>query len=468
MYAKVAFPISNYKTFSYKIPNQLEGKLKLGTRVEVPFGRKLTKGIIVEFEKKTSFKGKVKNISSIVDDISIITPEIWKLINWISSYYLTPIGQVAKTVFPKSLSTKYRPATTWYVKKRPIKDRNKIKNLNKRAPKQYLILNHLIENQSIKVSGLKEYCSSPLRVCRSLEKSNLVDLTEKVLFPDSTGFTFDPIHKRVVFNDEQDSAVKKLIKAINNNKFKSFLLHGVTGSGKTEIYIEAVKNCLLNGKTAIILLPEISLTPQIAGRFRAVFGDKIALWHSKLTMSQRSWTWNQICKGNYKVVIGARSAVFSPLKNLGLIVVDEEQESSFRQDSPEPRYHARDVSLIRGTYEKAVIILSSATPSLETYYNYKKGKVQYLQLTKRFGNAKYPDVHLVDMLKEQKETGKFGQVISGLLQDKIEDRLQKKEQVILLHNRRGYSPIISCADCGEVLNCHQCIYHFLLYLKYYK
>lgn len=456
MYAKIAFPISNYKTFSYRIPNELIDKLKLGTRVEAPFGSRLVKGIVVEFEKKVSFKGKVKNIISIVDDISIITPEIWKLINWISSYYLTPIGQVAKTVFPKSLSTKYIPATAWYVTKKPIKDKNNIKNILKRAPKQYLILNYLIEGQSTKVSGLKEYCSSPLQVCRSLEKSNLVKLTEKVLLPDSTGFTFDPIHKKVVFNYEQDFAMKKLIKAINENKFKSFLLHGVTGSGKTEIYIEAVKNCLLNGKTAIILLPEISLTPQIAGRFRAVFGDEIALWHSKLTMSQRSWTWNQICRGNFKVVIGARSAVFSPLKNLGLIVVDEEQESSFRQDSPEPRYHARDVSLVRGTYEKAVIILSSATPSLETYYNYKKGKVEYLQLTKRFGGAKYPNVHLVDMIKEQKETGKFDQIISGLLQDKIENRLQKKEQIILLHNRRGYSPIISCADCGEVSNCQQC------------
>jgi len=456
MYVKVAFPISNYKTFSYKIPKELTNKLKIGTRVEVPFRNRLAKGIIVEFEKKVSFNGKVKSINSIVDDFETTTPEMWKLINWISSYYLTPIGQVAKTVFPKSLSTKYKPATSWYVKKRPFKDRNSTKNLYKRAPKQYLILNHLIVNQPVKVSDLKEYCSSPLQVCRSLEKSNLVDLTEKILLPDSTGFTFDPIHKKVLFNDEQDRAVKKITKAINKNKFKSFLLHGVTGSGKTEIYIEAVKNCLLKGKTAIILLPEISLTPQIAGRFRAVFGDKIALWHSKLTMSQRSWTWNQICRGNYKVVIGARSAVFAPLKKLGLIVVDEEQENSFRQDSPEPRYHARDVSLVRGTYEKAIIILSSATPSLETYYNYKKGKVEYLQLTKRFGGAKYPDVYLVDMLNEQKETGKFGQVISSLLQDKIENRLQRKEQIILLHNRRGYSPIISCADCGEVLNCQQC------------
>ena len=214
-------------------------------------------------------------------------------------------------MFPKSLSTKYKPSTTWYVKKKLIKDRIKIDNLSKRAPKQFLILNSLKENESVKVSDLKKYCSSPLQVCRSLEKDDLVVLFEKVLFPDSTGFTFNPIYKKVLFNKEQGLAVRKLVKSINKNKFQSFLLHGVTGSGKTEIYIEAVKNCLLNGKTAIILLPEIALTPQIAGRFRAVFGDEIALWHSKLTSSQRSWTWNQICRGNYKVVIGARSAVFA-------------------------------------------------------------------------------------------------------------------------------------------------------------
>ena len=208
----------------------------------------------------------------------------------------------------------------------------------------------------------------------------LLFYSKRSCFRDSTGFTFNPIYKKVLFNKEQGLAIRKLVKSINKNKFQSFLLHGVTGSGKTEIYIEAVKNCLLNGKTAIILLPEIALTPQIAGRFRAVFGDEIALWHSKLTSSQRSWTWNQICRGNYKVVIGARSAVFAPLKSLGLIVVDEEQESSFRQDSPEPRYHARDVSLVRGKFENAVIILSSATPSLETFYNYKKGKIKYLRL----------------------------------------------------------------------------------------
>ena len=456
MFAKVAFPISNFKTFSYKIPSRLINLIQVGTRVEVPFGKKKSRGIITELNNVITFKGNVKEILDVVDDVLIMTPEIWKLINWMSSYYLTPIGQVAKTVFPKSLSTKYKPAISWYVKKNNILDENTIKLLQKRAPKQHLVLSHLVEKKLVKVTKLEKYCSSPLKICQSLQKLKLVTLIEKVLLPDSTGFIFDPIHKEVVFNEEQKHAAEDINKGINQEKFQSFLLHGVTGSGKTEIYIEAVRNCLQKNKTAIILLPEISLTPQIAGRFRAVFGDKIALWHSKLTPSQRSWTWKQICKGGYKVVIGARSAVFAPLKNLGLIVIDEEQETSFRQDSPEPRYHARDVALVRGTYEKAVVVLASATPSLETYYNHKLKKIKYLYLSKRFGGAKYPKVFLVDMLAEQKESGKFGQILSGILQDKIEERLQKKEQTILLHNRRGYSPVVKCGDCGEVANCHYC------------
>jgi len=203
-------------------------------------------------------------------------------------------------------------------------------------------------------------------------------------------------------------------------------------------------------------LPEISLTPQIAGRFRSVFGDTIALWHSKLTQRQRSWTWKEICKGSYKVVIGARSAVFAPLNNIGLIVIDEEQEASFRQESPMPRYHARDVALMRARLNNAVIVLASATPSLESYYNYLNEKFKYLYLPNRYGEAKYPIVHLVDMLEEQDDAGKFGQIISGLLLHKIEERLNKKEQIIILQNRRGYSPVIKCRDCGQIIMCPHC------------
>ena len=313
-------------------------------------------------------------------------------------------------------------------------------------------------NQNIihKVSSFKKIVSNPLQICISLKEKGLIKLIEKPKLPDFNQSVFEPVFKDIVFNKDQKSVIEKIISSLKKHNFNSFLLHGVTGSGKTEVYIETVRYCLSQKRNAIILLPEISLTPQIAGRFRAVFGDIVAIWHSKLKAPQRSWTWGKICTGEFKIVIGARSAIFSPLKNVGLIIVDEEQESSFYQDAKEPRYHARDVALMRGSFEKSTVIVASATPSLESFYNFQQKKIEYLRLPKRFGNAKYPEVHIVDMLSNQKETGKFDQVVSGLLQDKIEEKLKKNEQIILIQNRRGFSPIVKCKDCGAQVMCRQC------------
>jgi len=456
MFAEVAFPIRGFQTFTYSIPKRFKDRIQIGSRVNASFGRRTAQGIVVGLKKSTSFTGNIKDIKSLVDDISVMTPALWKLITWISDYYTTPIGQVARALFPRNLSTRYTPPKQWYVQSN-ISLINQLDNLKNRAPKQYELLKIINKSEKkIAISSLKTYVANPMQICKVLQKKNLVYIYEKTSFPDATGFTFDPIFKEIRFNKEQRSAIEQILISLNKNIYDSFLLHGVTGSGKTELYIEAVRRCLSQNRTAIILLPEISLTPQIAGRFRAVFGDTIALWHSRLTQQQRSWTWKQICIERYQVVIGARSAVFSPINNLGLIVIDEEQESSFHQDSPAPRYHARDVALMRGRYEKAVVIISSATPSLESYFNHIHNKIKYLRLSKRFGGAKYPIVHIVDMLSDKEETGKVGQVISGLLQDKIEERLSHKEQIILLQNRRGFSSAVRCRDCAGIVMCPEC------------
>ena len=457
MFAEVAFPISNFQSFTYVIPKELKNEIQLGSRVLAPFGKRNCQGMVLGIKSTTSYSGKIKSIHSLVDDIPIVTPELWKLICWMSNYYMTPIGQVAKTVLPKNLSTRYKPAKRWYVERSSFVKGDFILSLEKRAPKQFEIYN-IIQSSTypIKVSSLKELVSNPLQACKSLERQGFVKLKERTVIPDSSGFSFEPMHKKVVFNEDQEKAVKNIKQSLNKDKFSPILLHGVTGSGKTEIYISAVRHCLSLKRTAIILLPEISLTPQIAGRFKSVFGNSIALWHSRLSKSQRAWTWNQICKGSFQVVIGARSAIFAPLNKLGLIVIDEEQEASFRQESPAPRYHARDVALVRAKYEGAVAILSSATPSLESYHNYLTKKIHYLHLPKRYGKATYPVVHLVDMLQNQEESGKYEQVISGLLQDKIEERLTNNEQVILLQNRRGFSPVIRCKDCRAISKCPYC------------
>ena len=457
MFAEVAFPIRSFQTFTYSIPKEYLHSINIGSRVIVPLRNKTIQGVVVDVNNSISYSGNIKEIIEPVDNILIFTPLLWKLIHWVGKYYMVPIGKVANTVIPKSISKNYRlPKQKFVLLKQKI-DSEILKDLKTRAPKQYAVYEILCSQDSIKdIASLKDIVKNPMQVCLALQKRGLIDIIEKDKIPDVNKFSFEPIHKKVIFNIDQQKVIDQIILSLNRYCYEPFLLHGVTGSGKTEIYIESVKICLEQNRTAIVLLPEIALTPQIAGRFRAVFGDAVAVWHSKLTQQQRSWTWTKICSGEYKIVIGARSAVFSPLKNIGLIIVDEEQESSFYQDAKDPRYHARDVAVMRGTLEKSVVIVASATPSLESYYNYQQKKFQYLYLPKRFGNAKYPTVHIVNMLSIVEETGKYGQVVSGLLQDKIEERINNNEQIILLQNRRGFSPIIKCNECGEVLMCNQC------------
>ena len=457
MFVDVAFPISSYKVFTYKVSPALAEKATVGVRVNAPFGRRNVKGIVIAVYKTNPFKGKLREIKSYVDDEPILDKPLWKLIVWMSDYYLTPIGQVAKTVLPSKLSTRYNPSVLWMVRILSKGDNANLDNLGKNAPTQAKVLAQLKTYEDvIQVSELRSLARNPLGVCQRLEEKGLVKLLKETRTPNVTGFTFDPISKQIYFTKQQREVLHKLSSMLNPKKFSSHLLHGVTGSGKTEVYIEICRKVLAYNRTVIILLPEILITPQIAGRFKSVFGDAVALWHSKLTQAVRAWTWKRICLGDFKVIIGARSAVFAPVKNLGLIVVDEEQESSYKQESPAPKYHTREVALMRGKLHKAMVVMASATPSLESYYNQIKGKFTYLQLSHRYGGAKYPQVFVVDMKKEQDEAGKIGQIFSGLLLDKIENRLNKSEQIILLQNRRGYAPIFRCNNCGEVEMCPSC------------
>ncbi|MCK4903113.1 MAG: primosomal protein N' [Candidatus Marinimicrobia bacterium] len=450
----VAFPISNYQVFTYKIPKQFAEVVRVGARVRAPIGKRTVSGIIVKLAKNTSFTGNIKKISEVIDDTPILDESLWQLIQWISSYYITPLGKAA-TVIPANLSVKYKPQERWAVQAKQQK--MPADNLVNSAPAQLNVLNKLIEfEKPIPITEFNKLVASPLTVCKGLEKKGLVKLFKKISTPLVNSFSYEPIHKEISFSDTQVAAIGKIQKYINEKKYSGILLHGVPSSGKTEVYIKIAQDILEYGKSIIILLPEIALTPQIAGRFRAVFGDNVGLWHSKLTGAARAFTWTNICNGKYKVIVGARSAIFVPLKNLGLVVVDEEQETSYKQEAPEPRYHARDVALMRGKFQNAAVVLVSATPSLENYYNHIMGKLDYCYLPDRFNDAAYPTVTVVDMIKEQEETGKIGQIFSSSLQQKIEQRLEKNEQIILLQNRRGYAPIYRCRDCGEMIICPTC------------
>jgi len=452
MFAEISFPISSYQVFSYEIPDNLKSQIVVGARVKVPFRNRQAEGIVVGINSSTDFKGKIKEVDSLVDNQLVLNDSLWSLIKWIANYYNTPLGVAAKAVLPANLSTKYKPREELFAKAI-----QKDKPLSSNAKAQKIVYEYLLKVEgftSVKLLG--KLCSDPISVCKKLADKNLVSILKKPIIPDLSQFSFRAVDKKIILSEKQNEALDKLTVSMDKNIFNPFLLHGVTGSGKTEIYIEAARHAIKNDKTVIMLLPEIALTPQIAGRFKSAFGEDVALWHSKLSQSARAWTWKEICKGTFKVVIGARSAIFSPLKNVGLIVVDEEQEPSYKQESPEPRYHARDVALIRSKIHDATVVLASATPSMESYYNYKYGKYKYIHLTERFGEAKYPKVSVVDMIKESEKTEIYGAIFSNLLLEKIQHRLNKEEQVILFHNRRGFAPVLRCEDCGEISMCPHC------------
>ncbi len=262
--------------------------------------------------------------------------------------------------------------------------------------------------------------------------------------------------KDIILTDEQRKAVNELLKDVKKEKFAPQLLYGVTGSGKTQVYIEALKEVIKLGKTGIILIPEISLTPQTVMRFQSIFSDKVVVFHSKMSNGERFDAWMACYRQDVKIVVGPRSALFMPLKNIGLIVVDEEHEATYKQKDNQLKYHARDVAVYWAKQNNALVLLGSATPSLESYYNARRGKYGLLEIRNRVENIKMPDVHIVDMKYNRYKVNNQRSLFSELLVQKIEDRLKKKEQVILLQNRRGYSSFIQCKDCGYIPVCPNC------------
>lgn len=277
----------------------------------------------------------------------------------------------------------------------------------------------------------------------------------------------------ITLNDTQVHVLSRIMEGIGAGVHRVFLLHGVTGSGKTQVYIEAIRRCLEKNKSAIVLVPEISLTPQIVRRFKSHFPDDVAVVHSRMSAGERHDVWRRALSGQYRIVIGPRSAIFAPVRNLGLIVVDEEHEASYKQFDASPRYNARDVANVRGTFANAVVVLGSATPSAESYYNALSGKYELLDMPRRIDEVRMPDISIVDMIGERKreyeakkgslpeeQRGKLKEFqqssFSALLRQKIEDRLSKREGIILLQNRRGFAPFMECVDCGYTEMCENC------------
>ena len=322
-----------------------------------------------------------------------------------------------------------------------------------RAPAQARCLKLLHQRGRLKLGELLKLAATDREVINRLVRQRLVEI-------ESTEAIRDPLESYEAYplnaselNSEQKSALAEVSGSLRQGQSRTFLLFGVTGSGKTQIYIDAVKLCLKLGKSSLILIPEISLTPQTVGRFKAGFGERVGVWHSRLSPGERYDTWRRARQGELDVVVGVRSAIFSPLPNLGLVVIDEEHDSSYKQESPNPKYNAREVALMRAKLEKAVTILGSATPSFESYQNALAGKYALLRLSFRVEARPLPKVEIVDMVTSPREPGTL---LGRELFAKIKKALSTSRQIILLHNRRGFSPTAKCQDCGFVWRCPNC------------
>ncbi len=320
-----------------------------------------------------------------------------------------------------------------------------------RAPKQAKVLNDLIQAGG---EARRRDLDVDLSTLRKLEKYGWIEIWEKEVFRESYASVGPKLPPSIQLTDEQKKVVTQIGMVLEKEKFSVILLHGVTASGKTQVYIESIRQVLSHGKSALILIPEIGLTPQAVQRYRGVFGHQVAVLHSMMSPGERYDSWRRIREGKAKICLGPRSAVFAPLQNIGLIVVDEEHEDSYKQADPAPRYHARDVAVVRGKINECVVLLGSATPSIESYTNALEGKYMLCELRHRIDHVPLPHITLVDrnhLLKEDQN-----RIFSSLLKEKIEERLNKGEQVILLQNRRGYATFLRCQACGVIEKCPFC------------
>lgn len=496
------------QTFTYLVPNFLETRITPGHRVLVPLGKRKVEGYVRSLHKIENGE-TLKSVIEVLDEEPVVQEHQFVLADWLAAYYLAPISSVLSLMVPRA---KARPKMDWVILNQPIDQkllaeidefsRSFISDLNKRggtsksnaikklgpkryeqlvqldlvkvigrypsqrqpkygwvykirtsqsppdydqisrrAPRQAEILQQLDINQTIDCQTLEK--SFPLSSIRSLEKQGIIErvrLEPEICAP---AFTLSP---------DQEAVLKQVNQALQLHKFKEFLLHGVTGSGKTEVYINCALAAMEQGEQSIVLVPEIALTEHLVEQFSARIPGTAVL-HSGLTPLQRYQEWKRISSGEVNLVLGTRSAIFAPLSRLGVIIIDEEQESTFKQDET-PRYHAREVARFRCQLESAVLLLGSATPSLESFYRTRKGESRLLELPHRIEGAPMPQVWVEDM-KNHFRTG-AGKVLSPLLVERIQKTLDSNEQCILFLNRRGYSPMTICRECGMIATCPSC------------
>lgn len=440
--------------FDYLVPDELRSRLEVGQRVRVPLGRgdRPVVGYCVRLEHRPVGHRPLKAIREIIDEQSLLSPAMIRLTRWMAEHYLCPLGQVLEAVVPAGVRGKAGTKLTTFLLLAPdAADRLKELKLPKKQSEilRYLAaspepltpaqLAHRIGCTQAPISGLRRKGLIASRTSRLNRKQLVGSDVERE----------DNLH----LNDDQQAALDAILTPLRAQRHETILLHGVTGSGKTEVYIRAIQEVVGYGRQAIVLVPEISLTPQTRQRFRARFG-RVAVLHSHLTDAERHAEWQDIARGHVPVVVGARSAVFAPTPHLGLVILDEEHEGSFKQDSA-PRYHARDVALRRASAENVPLVLGSATPSLESWHRGATGDYQLVSMPRRIFDRPMPAVITIDLRNETRDKLWSG-AVSRPLHAAMKAALDDGGQVILLLNRRGFATHIQCAACGHVVRCPEC------------
>lgn len=504
MYAEVIIDVNNHnvnQSFYYLVPDELKTRSLVGYRVEVPFGTRVVQGYIVNIRKdniEDQSSRSFKYIKKIKDDFPILTKEMILLSKVMADELFCTRIQAIETIVPTSLKNKYveyyeliDANTTllldyakhfnndkliekkkfeklftveqigYLISLKAIKLVSKIKEKNNSETEEFFVLDnyrdskltkkqkelvdYLISHEKIKKSKVKEELKIGNSVTKKLLEKNVIRIIEEDIKQD---INTSIIENNISLSIHQQKIYDRISENFNTSKFNEYLLHGVTGAGKTEIYIKLVESVLKKGKDAIILVPEIILTPQIEKKFRQVFSDNIAVIHSRLNSKEKYNEWKKIRDGKVKICLGTRSAVFAPFNNLGIIIIDEEHENSYKQ-TDSPRYDAKDIAKKRGIYNKCTVVYASATPSVDLYFNFEKNNPNnLLKLTHRFNN-KLPKINIVHI--EEKED-----VIASELLTKIREKIEKKEQVLLLMNKRGYTNFIRCFSCGHLYKCENC------------
>ncbi|SDC57735.1 MULTISPECIES: primosomal protein N' [unclassified Candidatus Frackibacter] len=457
-YAKVVVdvPVSDVdKPFTYLVPMELRDQIEIGYEVEVPFGHRNLTGYVVGIKEELDIEiDNLKEIVKLKSSLPLFNNEILALAKWISEYYQSHLITVLKAVIPSGHRNEKEKRIV-RLSHSLDKVEEKLEKLNNRAYKQKEVLRYLLENQhqNLNTTALAKAVDTSSGTIRRLHEKGLITYERMTVKRTPYSEVDFESTEHLELTSEQQIALDKIEGLLKESNANTMLLKGVTGSGKTEIYLQAIDKTLHSGQEAIVLVPEISLTPQTVERFKSRFGSKVAIYHSRLSEGERYDEWLRMKKGKASIVVGARSAIFAPFNNLGLIIIDEEHETSYKQ-STHPKYQTRDVANKRAELNDALTVLGTATPSLESYYQVQVGNYKFANLDKRVDDKPLPPVEVIDMREELKVGNKS--MFSNKLAEAIEDRLVKNEQIIIFLNRRGFSTFVLCRECGFVLECPNC------------